>query len=443
MSDHSGQQRGQMAATMNRIYHSGLTTLSGGNLSIQDEDGAMWITPAGISITRQGVDKGALRPEDMVCIRPDGSPEGLHLPSSEYPFHRALYQRRPDLRAIVHAHPFALVSFSLVRQTPDPRILPQAHRICGAVGYAPYVLPGSVQLGETIAGAFAGGCNVVLLENHGVVTAGPDLLTAFQRFETLEFCARIQIKARSLGNVNVLDERQLQLATNGPDPLPEFAPTGPAPREAELREQIIQIVRRACARQIMISTQGVLSARLDDTRFLITPTGRDRLSLTPGDIVLIDGGKREQGKRPSRAARLHQAIYKQHPDIQSIISAQPTHAMAYAVSSARFDTRTIPESYILLVDVPRIPFEAAYGDPEKAAATVSMSHPVCLVENDCVLAAGNAMLQAFDRLEVAESSARALIETQAIGEAVPIVQDEIDKLTEIYISRLLSENKPA
>ena len=122
--------RDQLVAIMDRIYHNGMTTLSGGNLSIKDDNGDIWITPA-------GVDKGKLTPKDMIRMHADGTVEGPHKPSSEYPFHRAIYKLRPDINAIVHAHPPALVSFSIVRAVPDTRIIPQANRVCGPVGYAP------------------------------------------------------------------------------------------------------------------------------------------------------------------------------------------------------------------------------------------------------------------------------------------------------------------
>ena len=88
--------RDQLVAIMDRIYRNGMTTLSGGNLSIRDDDDSIWITPA-------GVDKGKLTPKDIICIRPDGTAIGPHRPSSELPFHRAIFARRPDFRAVVHA----------------------------------------------------------------------------------------------------------------------------------------------------------------------------------------------------------------------------------------------------------------------------------------------------------------------------------------------------
>ena len=85
--------RDQVLEIMDRIYRHRMTTTSGGNVSIRDESGDIWITPA-------RVDKGALRRDDVVRVRSDGSSEGLHRPSSEFPFHQAIYAARPDLTAV-------------------------------------------------------------------------------------------------------------------------------------------------------------------------------------------------------------------------------------------------------------------------------------------------------------------------------------------------------
>lgn len=413
--------REQLVNIMDRIYHSGMTTLSGGNLSIKDDNGDLWITPA-------AVDKGNLTPKDISRVRPDGTVEGPHKPSSELPFHSAIYAQRPDLKAIVHAHSPALVSFSIARQVPKTNIIPQAQRVCGPVGYAPYALPGSAQLGANIAGTFAQGYNVVLLENHGIATGGSDLLEAFQRLETLDFCARTLLKARGMGAITELTDEQLAPFDDVHNLLPEFVPDRHSSTERELRKQIVEIVHRACDRQLMISTEGVVSARVDATSFLITPTGLDRRSLDIEDIVLIRDGQREQGKFPSRAVRLHRAIYEGHPDLCSVMTAQSPHATAFAISSASFDTKTIPEVYIMLRDVPVIPYGAQYVDPQRIAGIVSERVPAVLIQNDCILTVGKSILQAFDRLEVAEFSARSLIETGSIGRLVPIGESEIRDL---------------
>src|SRR5919197_5545907 len=102
----------QIAAIMARIYQGGMTTTSGGNLSIREESGEIWITPS-------AVDKGSLTREDVVDVMPGGRHVGRHRPSVELPFHELIYARRPDLRAIVHAHPPALVAFSIASKVPD------------------------------------------------------------------------------------------------------------------------------------------------------------------------------------------------------------------------------------------------------------------------------------------------------------------------------------
>ena len=116
----------QLVMFMQRIYDKGMTTTSGGNLSIMDDDGNIWITPA-------GVDKGTLNRNDIICVKPDGSCVGPHRPSSELPFHAAVYKMRPDLRAVLHAHPPALVSFSIARKCPDLDLIPSVKKVCPEV----------------------------------------------------------------------------------------------------------------------------------------------------------------------------------------------------------------------------------------------------------------------------------------------------------------------
>jgi L-fuculose-phosphate aldolase len=272
----------------------------------------------------------------------------------------------------------------------------------------------------------------VLLENHGVATGGTDLLTAFQRLETLDFCARTQIRAHRLGALNTLNEENLALFASHYVELPEISHTTYSSRERELRQEIVNIVHRAYERNLMISTEGVVSARLDENCFLITPTHLDRSSIEIEDIVMVDGKSREKDKQPSRSVRLHHAIYRAHPGVQSIMIAQAPAITAYAIAATHFDTRTIPESYILLRDVPQMPFGTQYTDPSQVAQLVSMRTPVLLLQNDCVLTLGQTILEAFDRLEVAEFSAQSLLDTLSIGQLVPIDKFQIHELERAF-----------
>ena len=268
--------RDELALTLARIYHYKMTTTSGGNLSILDENGDMWITPSRI-------DKGTLKPTDIVCVKKDGSIVGLHKPSSEYPFHRAIYNARPDIRAIVHAHPVSLVAFSISKKIPDTKLIPQTYRWNGTVAFAPYGIPGSEDLGNKIAEKFAAGYDSVVLESHGVCCGGRNLQDAFQRFETLELCCKTEIKARALGEPQFLTEEQLQLESRTDVKLPsfEYDPEMMTIQEKDLRNQICHFVERGYRQGLLSGSTGTFSVRLDAQSFLITPRPLDRFDVQP------------------------------------------------------------------------------------------------------------------------------------------------------------------
>lgn len=416
----------QIVIIMDRIYKYGLTTTSGGNLSIMDSEGNVWISPA-------GVDKGTLKREDIVCIKPDGTIEGLHKPSSEYPFHLATYASRPDIKAVLHAHPPALVAFSVARQIPDTSLVPNAGIICGEIRMAPYACPGSTQLGKNIGAEFAKGVNTVMLENHGVVIAAPDLFTAFMRFETLDSCARLQINAAALGTPRELSRKHLDIYKSKSHPvMEEYIPLAHTAEELAVRREMCTLLRRAYDNHLFTSTQGTFSCRLKDGSFVITPYDKDRKYLEPADLVLVKEGQKEAGKIPSRSVTLHAEIYAQHPDVNSVILAHPPAIMAFAVTEAEFDARLIPESYIMLRTVTKQPFGCSFLQPAKTAQMINISNPVLIVENDCVIVAGTSLLNAFDRLEVLEYSAQSVIDTKNLGKIVKISDDEIREIEEVF-----------
>jgi L-fuculose-phosphate aldolase len=412
----------QINVIIGRIYRSGMTTTSGGNISIKDENGDIWITPS-------AVDKGSLTPKDIVCIKKDGSIVGLHKPSSEYPFHKAIYNERPELTAIIHAHPPALVAFSIARQIPSTNIIPQARFICGEIGYAPYGCPGSEELGAKIANEFKNHkFKAVIMENHGVVLGGTDMMDAYQRFETLEFCCRTIVNAGKLGKVNTLTDKQIATyQTHFPKNISHFMDVTYPSDERALRSDMVKIIRRACDQGMMISTYGTVSVRWKNDDFLITPRDVARWDILPQDIVQIRSGMSEAGKVPSRSVALHQRIYQLNPHINSIISTQSTNLMAHAVSGTKFDVRTIPESWIFLQDVPNIPFGTLYDDVDNLAVMFN-SNRVILVENDCVFVTGDKLLNTFDYLEVAEFSANSLVMAASIGPLCPMGEVEIEEL---------------
>jgi L-fuculose-phosphate aldolase len=400
---------------MTRIYGYRMTTTSGGNLSIRDEHGDIWITPAKI-------DKGRLRRSDIVLVKADGSWQSEAPPSSELPLHQMIYRRRPDVRAIVHAHPVALVAFSIVAQVPSTRVFHQAWRICGDGSFAPYRLPGSAELGESIASALGDTHVCVILENHGVVTVGADLAEAFQRFETFEFAGKSIIKAHLLGNeIRELSDADLLIA--GEHVAVPAGFTGralPTTGEQEVRTTLQDFVRRGYHQRLFISTHGTFSARVDDASFVITPHDSDRGAIERSDLVLIDTGRAAAGSQPSHATRLHEAIYRRHPQIGAIVNASPVNVTAFSITNSVPDTRTIPESRLVVRSPTLAPFRLQFEDPDALAALLSPRQPIAMLENDGVLVTGNSVLEAFDRLEVLESTAEALINGQALGPLSPM-----------------------
>lgn len=416
----------QLVAIMQRLYERGLTTTSGGNLSIRDADGNIWITPA-------GVDKGNLTPEDIVFITNEGHREGRHEPSSELPFHRYIYEARPDIRAIVHAHPIALVAFSLVGKMPEIRLTPQTFAICGEVGYAPYALPGSETLGANIADAFTPNANIVILENHGVVAGGSDILQAFHRLETLEFSANMQINATSLGGFTTFSDEEIASFSHSNVVLPLSPQTQESSTELEERLAITDIVRRAYKHGLMTSTGGTISIRLGEDDFLITPHGLDRKYLETNDIVRVFNGQRQADIVPSRATHLHRAIYARHPEVNCIVSAQPSGIMSFGISKhVSFDTKLIPETYIVLRQMPSVPFNVVLDSPETVAEQLSTRTPAILIRHDTLLTIGKTILQAFDRIEVAEFSAQALLKSRSLGTLRPITHEAVHELERKY-----------
>ena len=416
----------QIVMIMERIYAYGMTTTSGGNLSIRDDNGDIWISPA-------GVDKGSLTRKDIVCVKADGSIQGIHRPSSEYPFHKTVYERRPELKAVLHAHPPALVAFSIVRKLPATYLLPDIREVCGQIAIAEYGLPGSDELGEKIAAVFSRGINTVLLENHGIVVGAENLFKAFMSFETLDFCARLEISANRMGPLHPLGPDQLTLTKQKQGvALPTFVAGSASSAERTARREMVELIHRAYDQRLISSTQGTFSQRLDGDNFVITPFNLDRKYLQPEDLVRIEEGKAEAGKNPSRSVLLIQAIYKKHPAINSVIIAHPPSMMVFAVTDASFDSRTIPESYILLRTIPQLPFGTNFLDVDRTANCFSGKTPIVMMRNDCIIVTGSTLLNAFDRLEVAEYSAKAIISARSLGSIVSINDSQISELEKAF-----------
>lgn len=411
----------ELAQTMRRIYRQGMTTTSGGNLSARDAEGNIWVTPARL-------DKATLQAEDMVCVEPGGTIRGRYAATSELPFHLAIYRTRPDVTAVVHAHPAALVAFSTARLVPDTRVLGHAYHLCGEVGLAPYAPPGSAALGESIAGELTKGVNCVVLEHHGVVVAGSSLGEAFDRFETLELTAQTLLKARQVGEPVRLTEGQIALTAPDAAFAKDARPSNSSKPERELREQLCEYFHRGCERTLFTGSSGLFSARVDEQWMLITPNWCDRYSLRPEDLVLVEMGQGGSDPSMGSAVACHAAIYARHKEVNAIAGGAPVCVTAFSLTHRPLRTDIIPESYTVLREIGWCPLELPWTNPDSIAQAISMRQPVLMIENGGVLVAGTSVVDAYDRLEVLESSAGVLLDCHVFGEIERMSEEKRQQL---------------
>lgn len=173
-----------------RLYAKGLIAGGEGNISVR-VGARLYVSPGGVC-------KGFLNPADVVVTDLDGrAVEGARA-SSEILMHVAVYRRRPDVGAVVHAHPPAATGFAVAGLPLDRPVLAEPVVTLGPVPVVPFGTPSTADLAERVASAI-GSAHALLLANHGALTVGETLWRAWERMETLEQFARIALAARLLG----------------------------------------------------------------------------------------------------------------------------------------------------------------------------------------------------------------------------------------------------
>lgn len=180
----------EVARFMRRLYRMGLTTTSGGNLSLRLADGSTLLTPS-------ASDKGRMRGREIGVLSPTGevvAPHGFR-PSIESRMHLEVYQARPEVGAVVHAHPLTVSAFAGTRAEIDTTLIAESHAILGRIAYVPYFPMGSMELAEAV-GRAAARADCLVMRNHGALTVGRNLLQAFDRLEVLETAARMTLLVR-------------------------------------------------------------------------------------------------------------------------------------------------------------------------------------------------------------------------------------------------------
>ncbi|MDF2838371.1 MAG: ribulose-5-phosphate 4-epimerase-like epimerase or aldolase [Evtepia sp.] len=175
-----------------RLYTRGFVAANDGNLSIKVSPNEIWTTPTGVS-------KGFMTEDMLVKVDTKGAVlEGLCKPSSELKMHLRIYQEAPEVLAVVHAHPPVSTAFAAAGMPLDRPVLQEAVVQLGHVPLAPYALPGSDALADSVA-PFCQNARALLLEFHGAVTWGKSMEEAMSRMESLEQYATILLHLKTLG----------------------------------------------------------------------------------------------------------------------------------------------------------------------------------------------------------------------------------------------------
>jgi len=227
------KEREEVAYFMRRLYERRLTTCSGGNISLLVTEDIILITPSGL-------DKGRIDAEQIGIMSLSGQNITPSLkPSIETGMHIRVYQNRPDIRAIVHAHPVVSSSFAASEKEINTSLIAESRAVLGKPARAAYAFMGSPELAAIVAQAVAG-ANTVLLTNHGVLSIGQTLLQAFDRIEVLEAAATITLITHLLGGKQELTGAQLS----------ELEP--PEERRLEINEELVQLITQVVLNNLKV-----------------------------------------------------------------------------------------------------------------------------------------------------------------------------------------------
>lgn len=187
-----------------RIYMNGFVAANDGNITVKLNNEEIITTPTGVS-------KGFMTPEMLIKVDMNGnvlSKDSMYKPSSEIKMHIRVYKEREDVRSVVHAHPPYATSFAIVGKPLTKPIMPEAVITLGCVPIAEYGTPSTEEIPDAIA-KYLQNYDALMLENHGALTYGHDLINAYYKMESLEFYAKLTFITTLLGGPKELSENQV------------------------------------------------------------------------------------------------------------------------------------------------------------------------------------------------------------------------------------------
>ncbi|TCW35010.1 L-fuculose-phosphate aldolase [Thermohydrogenium kirishiense] len=188
-----------------RIYMNGFVAANDGNITVRIGENEIITTPTGVS-------KGFMTPDMLLNINLNGEvlkSSGDYKPSTEIKMHLRVYKERPDVKSVIHAHPPFGTSFAIVGIPLTKPIMPEAVISLGCVPIAEYGTPSTEELPDAVS-KYLQNYDALLLENHGALTYGPDLISAYYKMESLEFYAKLTFISTLLGGPKELSDSQVE-----------------------------------------------------------------------------------------------------------------------------------------------------------------------------------------------------------------------------------------
>ena len=197
------EHRQQMVDIGLRIYQRGYVAATDGNISVSMDEERLLVSPAGVCL-------GELRPEELVVVEQGGkTSDRSQRPTSELPMHLEVYGQRPDVGAVIHAHPPLATAFTVAGISLAQCVIPEVVLTMGSIPTTEYATP-STEQGRRAVRELIRTHDALILDRHGTLTVGPDLINAYRRLEKVEHAAQVTLAARQLGNVQTLPVEEVR-----------------------------------------------------------------------------------------------------------------------------------------------------------------------------------------------------------------------------------------
>lgn len=201
-----------------------------------------------------------------------------------------------------------------------------------------------------------------------------------------------------------------------------------------LKRELVEVGRRVYQRGYVASNDGNISARLDDKRVVITPTGVSKGFMTPEDLIVVDmEGKVVAGtKKPSSELFMHLSVYKYRKDVMSVCHAHPPYATGFAVAGIPLDKCILPEVIIVLGGIPIVEYGTP-GTPEffKPVLKIIDHYDAFLLANHGALTIGKDVVNAYHKMETLEHFAHIAFVAQQLGHMNVLNTEQVRKLTDL------------